>query len=133
MDRSLLNDGSSGCLGLNSGLGVERGGSGTGGPDMVSLKDPESVLASGVFDSEDLTVIADIRVLPDPVTGSIGFFTENLTIIGGKSGPGSSVSGVESLFFQDLGIFGINVLAEAQTGHTGNNNLYRKERLRDNS
>jgi len=119
----LLDNGGSGGLGGGVGdFGVERGGSGSGSSDMVSLKDSETILASGVFDSEYLAIFADIRILSDPVTVSVGLFTENLTVLGSESGTGSSVSGVESLFFQDFGIFGVNILAKAQTGHTGNNN-----------
>ena len=121
---SSLSDGSGGSDG--SGLGnfrVEGSGFLTGGSDVVAFDDTETILASDIFDRNDLAVIADIRVLSYAVTFGVRFFFEDCTVFGGESGTGSAVTGVESLFFKDFSIFGIDVLRQSQSGHTSKDNL----------
>jgi len=75
--------------GLSDGLGtdfrVEGSGSLTGSSDVVTFDDTETVFTSDIFDSENLTVIADVTVLTYTVAFSVGFFFENFTVFGGKS------------------------------------------------
>jgi len=107
-----------GRCGLRCGnFGVERGGFLAGGTDVVAFNDSEAVLAGNVFDGESLAVIADVGILADSVAVSICLFTENLSVFCCKSGSGPTIAGIESLFFQDFGIFGVNCLSGACGNH----------------
>lgn len=90
----------------------EWGGVDTGGWDVIAFQDTETFLASGVLNGVGLAVRADVRVLTDPVASVIGFFTEDDFVLGSEGGSGTSVTGVEPLFFQDLGVFFFNELGE---------------------
>ena len=112
-----------GC-GLRCGnFGVERGGLLAGGTDVVAFDDSEAVLAGNVFNGEGLAVIADIGILADSVAVSIGLFTENFSVFSCESGTGSTIAGIESLFFQDFGIFGVNCLSGACGNHASKSKL----------
>lgn len=106
---------------FNSGkVGVESGGVQTIGAiwNVGTVKDSETVFTSGVFDSDGVTVITDVRVLPDSFAIQSGFFSENDAVFSGKGGSCTTVSGVESLFFQDLGGFWVNKLGGANGQNT---------------
>jgi hypothetical protein len=114
----LLND----DLLLFLGVGDECSGIPTGGWDVGSIQDPESILASGVLDSVSLTIISNIGVLANPVAGSIRLLPENDLVLGGESGSGTAISNVESLLFQDLGILLVKGLAHGSSGSDSGKN-----------
>lgn len=117
LDRSLngLHRGSPGGSGQRLfSLGVERSGLLTSGSDVIALNDSEAVFASGILDSEDLSVLANVGILADAVAIDVSLFSEDLSVLGGEGCSIAAVSGIESLLFQDFGIFGIDVLGQGK-------------------
>lgn len=117
LDRSLngLHRGSPGGSGQRLfSLGVERSGLLTSGSDVIALNDSEAVFASGILDSEDLSVLANVGILADAVAIDVSLFSEDLSVLGGEGCSIAAVSGIESLLFQDFGIFGIDVLSQGK-------------------
>jgi len=104
-----LNGSSDGLSGLLSdeGGGVLSVGSGW---DVSSLQDLEPVLASGVPHSDGLAFLINVAVLTDSLTVSGGLLSEHGSVLLSKSCSMSSVTSVESLLLQDLGILGFNKL-----------------------
>jgi len=101
-------------------LGVEGGrveSVGSGG-NMRSVKDSESVLAGGVLHGVGLTVIADVAVLTDTLTSGSGLLSEDDSIFLGKGRAEPSVSSVETLLLQDLGVLGVNKLTGGSSCQT---------------
>lgn len=117
LDRGLngLHRGSPGGSGQRLfSLGVERSGLLTSGSDVIALNDSEAVFASGILDSEDLSVLANVGILADAVAIDVSLFSEDLSVLGGEGCSIAAVSGIESLLFQDFGIFGIDVLSQGK-------------------
>ena len=116
--------------GSGSGGSSDRGGSGlsnrfgdfsvegsgvlTGSSDMITFNDPEAIFSSDIFDRDHFTVITNVGILTNSVTIGVSFFFENGTIFGGKSGTMLTGTGIEPLFFEDFGIFGVNGLRQGQ-------------------
>jgi len=71
----------------------------TGGLNMISFQDFESIYSSGIFNGNNFSVIANVGILANSVSVNIGFFTENMAIFCCKSRAGSAISGIKTLFF----------------------------------
>jgi len=107
-----LDDGGGGLNGSSDGLSGEGGGVLSVGSswDVSSLQDLESVLASGVPHSDGLAFLINVAVLTDSLTVSGGLLSEDGSVLLSKGSSMSSITGVESLLLQDLGILGFNKL-----------------------
>lgn len=118
-----LRDDNGGGLGSGGGsslFGVERSGVetvGTGG-DVRAVEDSETVLTGSVLHGIGLTIITDITVLSNSLTGSSCLLSEHNAILLGVGGTESSVSGVESLFLEDFGVLGVNKLTGSCNSQT---------------
>lgn len=94
-----------GCLGCGSGcvffseIGVKRSGILTSGWNMISFQDFESVLSSGIFNGDNISVIIYIGILANSFSVSRCFFTENLSIFCCECSAGAAISGIKALFF----------------------------------
>ena len=93
---------------------VEGSGILTGSSDMITFNDSEAIFAGDVFDRDHFAIITNVRILTNAVTLCVSFFFENGSIFGGKSGTMLTVTGIEPLFFEDFGIFGVNGLRQGQ-------------------
>lgn len=89
---------------------------------MGTIKDSETILAGGIFNSVGLTIITNIAVLSNTLTIKGGLLSEDNSVLLGKSGAESTVSGVESLFFQNFGILRVDELRASAGGKAGNKN-----------
>lgn len=119
--------GSGGSLGKGSGLlfnlfGTESSGFLTSRGNVRSVQDPESVLSGNVLDSVSLSVLSDVRVLSDSVSVLIGFLPEDVSVLSGECGSSAAVAGVEALFFQNAGIFGVHILGKGAGGQKARQN-----------
>ena len=125
-----LNNGCGGTDGCGSrgrcGFGrIERCGLLTGGTNVITFKDSETVFTGGIFDGYGFTVFIDIRILSDTFTLSVSFFPENFSVLRCKCGSGTSVSGIETLLFQNFSVFWVNSLSGAYSNQTTNSNLQK--------
>jgi len=110
-----LNGSSDGGSGL---LGGEGGGvlSVSSSWDVSSFQDLEAVLASRVSHSDGLALLVNVTVLTYSLTISGGLLSEHGTVLLSKSCSMSSITSVESLLLQNLGILGINKLLAGGSG-----------------
>ena len=78
--------------------------------DVGALQDLESVLAGRISDGDGLAFLINVAVLTNSLTVSGGLLSEHGSILLSKSCSVSSITSVESLLLQDLGILGFNKL-----------------------
>jgi len=99
-------------------LGAEGGGILSVGTswDVGSLQDLESVLAGRISDGDGLAFLINVAVLTNSLTVSGGLLSEHGSILLSKSCSVSSITSVESLLLQNLGILGINKLLAGGSG-----------------
>jgi hypothetical protein len=76
--------------------------------DVGTLKNPEAILASSVPHSDGVSVLANVAVLPDPLSVSGTLLPEDGAILLGKGGAMTAVPGIEPLLLEDLGVLGVN-------------------------
>jgi len=76
--------------------------------DVGTLENPEAVLASGVPHSDGVSVLANVAVLPDPLSVSSTLLPEDGAVLLGEGGAMTTVSGIEPLLLEDLGVLGVN-------------------------
>ncbi len=81
----------------------------TGG-NVGSVQDAESFASGRVAHGVGLSVVADVRVLSNPVSVVVRLFAEDDSVLGGEGCAGTAVAGVEALLLQDLGQLGIHIL-----------------------
>jgi hypothetical protein len=110
------------CGLINFALGVEGSSLLSVGWDVGALENPESVLASAVPHSVGLAIFSDVRVFSDAVSVDVGLLAEDVSILSGESSSSTTVSSVETLFLEDLGVLGVNELGAA----CSNGNTYDK-------
>jgi hypothetical protein len=87
-----------------------------GGRDVGSIKNSEAILACRVLDCVGLAILTDVGVLSEPVAINICLLPEHVTVFSGEGSSGAAISGIETLLFQDLGIFGVDL---GTAGHNG--------------
>lgn len=87
-----------------------------GGRDVGSIKNSETILACRVLDCVGLAILTDVGVLSKPVAINICLLPEHVTVFSGEGSSGAAISGIETLLFQDLGIFGVDL---GTAGHNG--------------
>jgi hypothetical protein len=75
--------------------------------NVVSLEDPESVLASGVPHSDGLPVLVNVAVLPNPLPVRRGLLPEDSPVLLSEGRAKPAVSSVKSLLFQNFCILRI--------------------------
>merc|ERR1712156_287792 len=85
---------------------------------MSTFQDPKSILASSVSHSDGLSVIINVAVLSNSFSISSSFLSVNSSIFLGESRSKSSITSVESLIFQDFGIFGLSKLTTSSSNKT---------------
>merc|ERR1719158_1094400 len=76
--------------------------------DVGTLENPEAVLASGVSHSDSIPVLANVAVLPDPLSVSGTLLPEDGAVLLGEGGAVTAVPGIEPLLLEDLGVLGVN-------------------------
>merc|ERR1712014_353981 len=85
---------------------------------MSTFQDPESILASSVSHSDGLSIIIDVAVLSNSFSISSGFLPINSSVFLGESRSKSSITSIESLLFQDFGVFGLSKLTTSSSNET---------------
>merc|ERR1712156_104174 len=85
---------------------------------MSTFQDSKSILASSVSHSDGLSVIINVAVLSNSFSISSGFLSVNSSILLGESRSKSSITSIESLLFQDFGIFGLSKLTTSSSNKT---------------
>jgi len=113
-DRGSLGDGGS-SLFRAEGSRVESVGS---GGHVIAVEDSESILASRVLHSVGFPVISNVAVLSNTLAGGTGLLPEDDAILLGIGGTEPSVSSVESLLLQDLGVLRVNTLTGGGSSQT---------------
>lgn len=103
-------------------LGDESSSVDAGGWNVSAFQDSESFLASGVLHGVGLTIFANVGVLTDSVASVVGLLPEDDLVLGGEGGSGTTVTGVESLFPQDLGIPLVDDLTNTSRDGAGKDN-----------
>ena len=82
---------------------------------MGSLQDSKSVLTSCVSNCDGLALLIDVAVLSNSLTIAGGLFSENGSVLLGKSSAVTAVTGVESLLLQDFCILWFNKLTASSS------------------
>jgi len=75
--------------------------------NVVSLEDPEAVLASGVPHSDGLPVLVNVAVLPNPLPVRRGLLPKDSPVLLSEGRAKPAVSSVKSLLFQNFCILRI--------------------------
>jgi len=117
---SLLDRGSADRSSLDRVSLSEGGGGlsiGTSG-DMSTLKDPESILASSVSDSDGLASLVNVAVLSNPLPISGGLLPVHCPVLLGKGSTKPSIPSIEPLLLQDLGLLVVNKLTTGGSKET---------------
>lgn len=78
--------------------------------NMRTIKNSESILASGVFNVVGLTIVSNIRILSNSLSFCSSLLSEHYSILLSICRSEPSISSIESLFLEDLGILGVNKL-----------------------
>ena len=91
--------------------------------DVSPLQDPEAVHPGAVLDSDGLAALVDVAVLPDPLPPGPGLLSEHHPVLLGIGRPKPSVTGIESLFLENLCLFGINILGQTHAKEASCHNL----------
>jgi len=76
--------------------------------DVGTLENPEAVLAGGVPHSDGVPVLANVAVLPDPLSVSSTLLSEDGAVLLGEGGAVTAVPGIEPLLLEDLGVLWVN-------------------------
>lgn len=106
-------------FGLSS---IESGSLLSIGWNVGTFENPESILSSAVPHIVGLAILTNVGVLTNTVSIDVCLLTEHVSIFGGKSGSSPTVSSIEALLLEDLGILRINKLGTAcSNGNTDNN------------
>ncbi len=108
------------------GLGHEGGRALPAGGDVVTAQDAESLLAGRVAHHVGVAVVADVRVLADPVPVEVRLLLEDDSVLGLEGGSGAAVAGVEALLLQDFGQLGVHVLGAGSQDESETNNLEKE-------
>merc|ERR1719336_3151634 len=85
---------------------------------MSTFQDPESILASSVSHSDGLSIIIDVAILSNSFSISSGFLPIDSSVFLGESRSKSSITSIESLLFQDFGVFGLSKLTTSSSNET---------------
>ena len=110
---------------LLSNLGVKGSrleASGTSG-NVVSLQDPEPVLAGSVLHCDGLAIVVNVTVLTDPLSVSRHLLPGDGPVLLSVRRAKPPVSGIESLLLQDLGILAVLELGRGREGETRQDHL----------